>query len=139
MANNSPVIPLTPNCGGATFAVAITAANTALDGTGTVNTIYTAGASGGFLDSVSFLHAGTNSSATVARVFLNNGSANTTAHNNILIGEVSIAANTLTQAAASIPYPLPIKKNIPANFVINVTIGTAASAGILACPFAMDY
>lgn len=116
----------------------ITTANTAIDGTGTVATSYTAGANGGFVDSIEFRHAGTNV-ATVARIFINNGSTNSTASNNQLIGEVTIGANTLTQSAASIPYGIPIKKNIPNGYKINITIGTSVAAGILPIVYAMDY
>lgn len=137
--NTTPIFPLTPvvNNGGS-FVTAVTAANTATDGTGTVSTIYTAGANGSYLDSVNFMHAGTNI-ATVVRVFLNNGSANTTAANNVLIGEVTIGANTLTQTAASLPYTINLKRNIPAGYVVNFTLGTAVAAGILGVAYGMNY
>lgn len=136
--NATPVFPMTPNVGAATFIVAVTGANTAMDGTGTVSTLYTAGANGGFVDSIEVRHAGTNV-ATVARLFMNNGSTNATAANNILIGEITVAANTVSQTAASIPYSIPIKKNLPAGFKINMVLGTAVSAGLLAVPYGMDY
>ena len=55
-----------------------TTANTAKDGTGTVLNVFTSDATnGGFVQRIRFRSAGTNI-ATVARVFINNGSANST-------------------------------------------------------------
>lgn len=135
-ANTSPIFPLTPNIG-SPFNTILTA-NTAVDGTGTVATCYTAGTNGGFIDSVEFRHLGTNV-ATVARIFVNNGSTNATATNNQLIGEVTVGANTLSQTAASIPYTIQLKKNVPSGYKINITIGTTVATGILPIVYAMDY
>ena len=62
----------------------ITAANTAKDGTGTVDTVFTADATNGsFLQKLIIRPRGTNV-VSVLRVFLNNGSTNATAANNLI-------------------------------------------------------
>lgn len=128
-----PQFVATPNAG--TPGV-LTAANTALDGTGTTGRLlaFTAGASGSLLPSIRFTHKGTNSSATVMRVFRNNGADPETATNNVLIGERAVAANTLSQTAASIAYDLPLDITLEAGERIYVTMGTAATAGVHIAP-----
>jgi hypothetical protein len=61
-------------------------ANTAMDGTGTVAIIFTAGADGGRVERVRCKANGTNV-ATVLRLFINNGGDTTTAANNNLYAE----------------------------------------------------
>lgn len=111
------------------WAVAVTAANTAMDGTGTVTTVFTADATnGGFVRNLRLKAAGTNV-ASVARVFINNGSTNATAANNVLIDEITLPATTATQTAALVPMDIPLNFALPPGYVINVTLGTAVSAG----------
>lgn len=108
---------------------AITTANTAKDGTGTVLTVFTADATnGGYAESISFCAAGTNV-ATVARIFLNNGSSNATPANNILKTEITLSATTLSEVSAQPPYIVPLNWIVPPGYKINVTIGTTVSAG----------
>ena len=107
----------------------LTAANTAKDGTGTVATVFTADATnGGFVQKLVARPLGTNV-ATVLRVFVNNNGANTTAANNSLIAEMTLAATTLSEVAALPDYVLPLNFALPANYKINCTIGTAVAAG----------
>lgn len=114
----------------------LTAANTAMDGTGTTLLLATAPATasgGSLVDSIRCMHLGTNV-ATVVRVFLNNGSTPATAGNNSLIAEKTMPANTLTQTAESIPQDIVLNRVLKANAStperIYVTIGTAVAAGI---------
>ena len=103
--------------------------NTAMDGTGTVLTVFTADATnGGFVQRVRFRAAGTNI-ATVARVFINNGSTNATIANNTLFDEITLAATTAAANAALATYELPLNIALPAGFKINVTLGTTVAAG----------
>ena len=60
----------------------LTTANTAKDGTGTTQLIFTAGADGGRVERIRVRALGTNV-ATVLRIFINNGSAPTVAANNV--------------------------------------------------------
>jgi hypothetical protein len=125
--NTQPVFPKAPL---ATVGVTITAANTAKDGTGTVNTILTAGADGARVDKVICMPLGTNV-ASVLRLFLNNGSSNAVAANNQLIASVSLPATTLSEVAKMLTAPLEVTLNfgIPAGYKINAVIGTAVAAG----------
>lgn len=143
-ANTIPIFPLTPKVSWAT----LTAANTAKDGTGTVATVFTAGANGSRIDQIKVRTLGTNV-ATVLRFFVNNGSANTTATNNSLIHEVTIAATTVSEVAALSDIDITIIKNsvetvvpipyLPAGYKINCTIGTAVAAGIQITVHGSDY
>ena len=126
-ANTSPIFSLLGDIEwGAT---AITTANTAKDGTGTVLNVFTADAvNGGFVQRIRFRAAGTNI-ATVARVFINNGSANSTPANNILWDEITLAASTLSEVSALAVYELPLNFALPPGYTLNVTIGTTVAAG----------
>lgn len=117
----------------------VTAANTALDGTGTVETCFTAGTNGARVNRIQVNHRGTNV-ATVMRFFINNGSTNSTAANNVLLGEVTLAANTLSQVAQSVPVVFAANCVLKPGYKINYTIGTAVAAGhSVICPDAGDY
>ena len=126
-ANTAPIFSLLGDVQwGAT---AITTANTAKDGTGTVLTAFTADATnGGFVQRIRFRAAGTNI-ATVARVFINNGSTNATAANNILFDEITLAASTLSEVAALAVYELPLNFALPPGYILNITLGTTVAAG----------
>ena len=114
----------------------LTAANVLLDGTGATGRalVFTAAALGSVLPSIRFIHKGTTASATVMRAFRNNGSDPETATNNVLIGEITVAINTLNQAAASIPYELTLNVKLATTERIYVTMGTAHAAGIHCAP-----
>ena len=126
-ANTAPIFSLLGDVQWGT--TAITTANTAKDGTGTVLTVFTADATnGGFVQRIRFRAAGTNI-ATVARVFINNGSTNATAGNNILFDEITLAATTLSEVAALATYELPLNFALPPGYALNVTLGTTIAAG----------
>jgi hypothetical protein len=107
---------------------ALQTANTAKDGTGTVSTVFTAGADGAFVQRLIARPLGTNV-ATVLRVFLNNGGANTTAANNSLIAEITLPATTLSEVAALPPYELPLNLALPNGYKLNCALGTTVAAG----------
>ncbi len=108
---------------------ALLAANTAKDGTGTVAIVFTADVTnGGFVQKLIARPLGTNV-ATVLRVFINNGAVNTTASNNNLIAEITLAATTLSEVAAQPDYVLPLNTTIPAGNRLLCTLGTAVAAG----------
>ncbi len=115
-----------------------TAANTAKDGTGTVNTVYTAPSQGGRVDRLKVRAKGTNV-ATVLRIFINNGQDPTNAANNSLVSEVTIAATTLSEVSALADNDIPMNLPMPAGYKINVTIGTAVAAGLQATAYAGKY
>ena len=135
-AGTTPIFTATPNFGWGTTALAT--ANTAKDGTGTVLTCFTAGANGAFVQSIRFRPAGTNI-ATVVRVFINNGSTNATAGNNILRDEITASAITLSEVAAVTNFELPLNITLPAGYKVNVTVGTTISAGLYCSVVGGDY
>lgn len=142
-ANTTPIFPLTPKVSWG----ALSAANTAKDGTGTVVTVFTAGANGSRIDQIKVRALGTNA-ATVLRLFVNNGLTNATPANNALVHEITVAATTLSETAALTDNDVLISKGdnvtcpipyLPANYKINATIGTAATAGLAVSVFGGDY
>ena len=128
-ANTQPIFS---NQGFLKWGAAITAANTALDGTGTVTTIATGNAagnaSGNFIQKIIARPLGTNV-ASVARIFFNNGASNVTASNNALVIEVSLPASALNPAAAMTGVEIPLNLVLPASYNINAALGTAVAAG----------
>ena len=135
--NTQPIFTRTPHIEWATSA--ITTANTAKDGTGTVLRVFTADATNGsYVSNLVFRAAGTNV-ATVARVFINNGSSNATPANNILFNEITLAATTLSEVAATANYNLPMNIALPAGYKINITIGTNVAAGYYVSAVGGDY
>lgn len=136
-ANTNPISPIAPAISWP--ASVITAANTALDGTGTVGTLFTAGPNGDRIGRVNIIHIGTNV-ATVLRIFVNNGSTNTVAANNQLLGEITMPSNTLSQVASSIPQILNLNVFLKPGYKLIYTLGTAVAAGhALTVPDAGDY
>ena len=110
-------------------ATLIATANTAKDGTGTVHTVFTADATnGGRLEKVRACPTGT-ATASVLRLFINNGSTNATPANNILVAEVSLPAITLSEVAAQSAVEVLCEFALPAGYKINATIGTTVAAG----------
>jgi hypothetical protein len=134
-AGIDPIYVAIPKIG---FGANLTTANTATDGTGTVSTLMTAGSNGAFVEKVVVRHLGTNVQS-VLRIFINNGSANSTANNNRLIREVTIPANTLTQTAASLAIDVPINIPLQAGYTLIATIGTTIAAGIALTTIYGDY
>ena len=110
---NSIITPQTPNAGVAGVLLTTAMTNTkAFDGTDTPGTalalVYTVGANGGKIDNVFVRFASASGStatgttaATVVRLWANNGSANTTATNNIFLGEALVPATAVTALATS--------------------------------------
>ncbi len=135
MPNNAPIFSRVADAAWAT----VTAANTAKDGTGTTNLIFTADAtSGSFLTKVVIRPLGTNV-ATVARFFLNNGSTPATAANNSLIAEAGIAATTNTEVAAIAGTEVAFNFPIPPGYKLYVALGTAVAGGMQFTALGGDY
>jgi len=140
----TPIFSQTPNVGALNAILSTAMTNTkAFDGTETVGTpmalVYTAGANGSRVDQITCRFASTNgatasgtSSATVVRFWMNNGSANTTAGNNIFLGEVALPATAVTALGTSAltVYALPVPVgglNLPATY--RIYAGTTVAAG----------
>ncbi len=125
-ANIDPIFSRAPDVQWGTVASGA-AANTAVDGTGTVYTVWTADATnGGFLQRLR-IKAANISAPTVMRVFLNNGSTNATAANNILFDEVTLPVISASNTAAVQPFEAPMNIALPAGYKINVCLGTSVT------------
>lgn len=127
--------------GGTTLSSPITAAANDFTGAGANNVlVFTADATNGsFIQRLRFKACGTNV-ATVARIFINNGSSNTTSTNNSFIGEIALAATTASATAttgADIDYPLNFA--LPPGFRLYVGLGTAVAGGWDVTPIAGSY
>ena len=126
VANTTPIFPLTPDI---EWAAAILTANTTKDGsTGTVTLLFTAGADGAYISSVDGQALGANT-ASVMRLFLNNGGATTTATNNTLLRNIQLPATALSEVAETQGVSLPLGISIPAGYRLYATIGTTVAAG----------
>lgn len=119
-------------------AAAITSANTAKDGTGTVTTVFTSGADGGRVEKLVFQPLGTNV-ATVARVFVNNGQSNATPANNAYFVDVPLPATTLSESASMPRVEVTLNLTLPAGYKLNVTLGTAVAAGYIVTAIGGKY
>jgi len=118
----------------------VTAAANDYTGAGANNSlVFTADAiNGSFVQRIRFKAGGTNV-ASVARIFLNNGSAPTTATNNVFYGEVSLPATTAIATAATVEIDYPINFALPPSFRIYFGLGTAVAAGWVAVCVAGNY
>ena len=94
--------------------------------------------SGGYVRGIKFKAGGTNV-ATVARIFINNGSTPATAANNTFFGEVTLPATTATNTTATIEINYPLEMAIRAGFRIYVGLATAVAAGWTANAIAGQY
>lgn len=124
--NTSPIFS---SAGDIEWTTVQTAANTTYDGTiGTPQVAFSASIDGGFIQRIRFKASGS-ATATVARVFINNGQSTGSAANNVLFDEITLAATTATQTAATVVYELPLNIALPAGYRILTTLGTVQSAG----------
>lgn len=132
-ANTAPIFIKSANLGndnGTGMNQLVTAA--ANDYTGIdadVSVIFTAGADGSFVEKIRFKPGGTNASATVARIYLNNGADKTVATNNTFIGEQTLPATTAIATAATQEIDYPIGMAIPAGWRLMFGLGTAVAGG----------
>jgi len=125
-------VPVFPRVADVQWNSGITAANTTADlTTGTSYLVFTADATnGGFVSQIDFkaTPAG-NTTATVARIWINNGSTTGTAANNNLIGEVTLAAITASATAETAKIVAMLNKYLPPGYRIYITIHTASANG----------
>lgn len=127
-ANTTPIFT---RLGDIQWAITVTTANTTTDlTTGTTYLAFNADATnGGYIQKIRFRTLGTNV-ATVARVWINNGGpTGAAATNNVLFDEISLAATTVSQVAATSIYELPMNIALPAGYKIYITLGTTVAAG----------
>jgi len=103
-----------------------------------VSLIFTADADGSFVQRIRFKAGGSNI-ATVARIYINNGSSPGTATNNTFYGEVSLPATTAIATAATMDIDYPMNFALPASFRLYFGLGTAVAAGWVATVIAGKY
>jgi uncharacterized membrane protein AbrB (regulator of aidB expression) len=116
-------------------AVIGTSANTATDGTGAnISAIYQADATEGSYVQYVKLKPISTIAATVARLWYHSttgaftpGTTNTAA-NTTIVGEISVAAWTASNTAASPEYVLPVNMALPAGTRLLMTFGTSTGA-----------
>ena len=127
------------NSGTGMNAAVLTAAND-YTGAGANNSlIFTADSTNGsWIERIRLKAIGTNT-ASVARFFINNGSINTTAANNVFYGEVSLPATTIIATAATVEIDYPMGIVINPAFRIYFGLGTTVAAGWVACVVAGRY
>ena len=103
--------------------------------------LHTAGADGSYIKRIRFVYNGAagNAVASVVRIYLNNGSANTTATNNQLIGQCSLPAITAIATAATAEVEVPLEMMIPATFRIYAGLGTAVTGIWVGTCISGDY
>lgn len=132
--NVQPIFPAAPKVGSGK----VLTANTAVDGTGTLVPVFTAGANGAIVDSLSIVHLGTNV-ATVLRLFVKDGTSY------YLIFEKTVAANTVSQTTESVQYDILFngtdrkRLTLPPNAQLVACVGTTIAGGIQATCFGGDY
>lgn len=129
MATTLNTTPIYTASGDTQWSVSATTANTTKDlSSGTSFLVFTAGSKGGYVQRIRFMPLGTNV-ATVARIWINDGDVTTTAANNTLWDNISLAATTNSETSAQPVFELPLNIALPANYRIYVTLGTVVSAG----------
>lgn len=149
----TPIFAQTPNTGAfnALLSTAMTSTS-AFDGTQAVGTsmalIFTAGSNGSRVDQVTCRYASLNgttassfSSQSVIRFWINNGSTNTTAANNIFLGEVLMTGTSVQSLSSSALTPnyLPLPTgglNLPAGY--RLYAGSTIAAGGINIAFAVN-
>lgn len=137
-ANTYPIFSKAPDIAFNTSQ--ITGAYNFADLTNSVNshaiyTIYTAsstaqGGEGSWVREVRIkVQPGTNTAATVARLWLNNGGQWTTAGNSALIAEISLPATTTSASSALPDFVIPVNMAIPKDHRLHLTLGTTTGVG----------
>jgi hypothetical protein len=106
-------------------AAVISAANTALDGTGTVPVVFTAGASGSRLDSVT-VKALTTTVNGMVRLFLHNGTTF------FLLTEIEMMAATSSTTTKSAENGITLNIVIPTGWSLRASTSIAQSYNVIA-------
>jgi hypothetical protein len=127
------ITPIFSSGGSINFTSLMISANTGHVSGSTSYLVFTAGGNGSFVQKIRFRHfslnaLANNTNATVARVWINNGSDVTVATNSTLFDEITIATMTYSAVAALANYELPLNFVLPASYRLYVTLGTAPAA-----------
>tara|TARA_R110000868_G_C10826671_1_gene759029 strand:+ start:334 stop:762 length:429 start_codon:yes stop_codon:yes gene_type:complete len=121
--------PIYSGVGDLQWTTVLTAINSSYDATAAnAATVFSASISGSFVQRIRFKASGS-TTATVARVFINNGATSASAANNVLFDEITLPLTTGIQTAATAVYELPMNIALPAAYRILTTLATAQSTG----------
>jgi len=142
-ANTSPIFPLTPKVSWGTVTTADATASKNHDGTSSgAVLIFTAGANGARVDEISFLPLGTNIDS-VLRIFINNGSDQTSAANNSLYRESTASASTIAEITGNTTKKVLEADEsalvLPAGYRLYAVVGTTVAAGLQVTVIGGDY
>lgn len=100
--------------------------------------VFTAGLEGGYIQRLRFKAIGTNI-ASVARIFINNGSTQGTASNNTFYGEISLPATTASNTTSTIDLDYPMGFAINGSFKIYVGVATTVASGWIVTAIGSQY
>lgn len=121
--------PIYSGAGDIQWSTVQTAVNLSYDATAAnAATVFSASISGSFVQRVRFKASGS-TTATVARVFINNGATSASAANNVLFDEITLPVTSASTTAATAVYELPMNIALPAGYRILTTLGTVQSTG----------
>lgn len=142
VANREPRFTGKSNVTFSTDTIVGTAANTDRTlATGTTYIAYLCPTDGAIVEGVHLYPQGTNV-ATVAALYLNNGSAITTPANNRMIQEITCPASTASNNAAIPPVWIPVPRplwDIPEGYRLVLAFRTATAAGFHAVTAASQF
>jgi len=142
VANTTPIYTLTPdvsNNNGTGFGGTILTATGDYTGQSANHVlVHTAGANGSYIRRLRFKAIGTNV-ATVARIYINNGSTNATATNNVFYGEVSLPATSATNTASTPDIDYPMEFALASGERIYAGTATTVAAGWICTTIAGQY
>ena len=141
--NTSPIFSIV---GDTQWSTLMTANNATHVSGSTSYMVFSAGTNGSFVQKIRFRHfaivvSTSNTNATVARVWINNGDDITVPSNSTLFDEITIAAFTYSASAALTNYEIPLNFALPPNYRLYVTLGVApiANTAIQATVIGGDY
>ena len=122
-----PQFTTTPNIASST----LSAANYVYDGTGTTGTCFTAGTAGSFVGFVKLkpLNTTANTTASVARFWINNGLTSATAANNFFFSEITLPTTAASTSAAQPELTVPFGIALPASYKIIWALAAAPGGG----------
>lgn len=117
-----PAFAATPRCS----AVTVSAANTARDGTGTIATVFTAGASGSRIDEI-VVKATDNPADSIVTLFIHTGSTYFL-FDEVDLSDPAAASTTVTGYRTSLTYTNLI---LPTGYSLRAAITVALTAGVM--------
>lgn len=139
-ANTSPIFPLTPKVSWGKVTTADGTASKNHDGTSSgAVLVFTAGVNGARVDEIRLEALGTNT-ATACRIFANNGSDQTSATNNTLLKEFTVASTTISETAALAENVwTPANMVLPTGYRLYAVLGTTIATGLQVTVLGGDF